>query len=324
MTDQLIFLNHNQLSRHAGNMRRTYPTDAVRKMGMSQLDRAREGKPSCLQPLVVTVGAGITYDPAQHTTFTIVAGHLRHAGNAWLGEKAPPLPCIVRYYATDADMLADMGTENGVREDVGVIGWAQYLKGQLVAGVPMHLLLRRTGLKLSRVERMLEIAEMPAAVQNIFDRGELPLNAAAALKQISNRAQFIELATQLGQKRATIAQVEMAVKALQASTSGAPKTGPQKRGRKSRAQSDAPALDGVPEQLPATLRHVRRGAKQACEACEVGRDLAFEEPAWRVAVEAATNTCRACDLKVFETVCKACPLAEAMRNVVKAAQGEPA
>jgi hypothetical protein len=318
MTDHLIFLNHTQLARHTHNMRRAYPATAVRKMGASQLDRAREGKPCCLQPLVVTAGAGIEYDPQQHTAFTIVAGHLRHAGNAWLGEKAPPLPCIVRYYATEADMLADMGTENGVREDVGVIGWAQYLKGQIAAGVPMHQLLRRTGLPLSRVERLLDVAEMPGLVQGVFDRGELPLLAVVPLKWITDRAQLIELAVKLGEKRATLSQVEMAVKALR---TGTPTE--RKYQRKVHAvRAEIPALDGVPAALPATLGDVRRGAAKACAACEIGRDLPLDEPAWRIAVEAASNTCKACDLKAFEQVCKACPLAEAMRNVVKAIKAE--
>jgi hypothetical protein len=214
MTDKLIFVNHTQLTRHAQNMRRDYPTSALRKMGLSQQERALSGQACCVQPLVVTVGPGIDYDPGVHTAFTIVAGHLRHAGNAWLGEDAPPLPCIVRFYATDAEMLADMGTENGVREDVGVISWALYLNQQISAGVRMHELLKRTGLTLGRAELLIDLAGMPAMVQGVFDRGELPLGALKPLKQISDRDQLTELAVKLGERRATLQQVEMAVKAI--------------------------------------------------------------------------------------------------------------
>lgn len=310
--DKLIFANHTQLTRHTQNMRREYPTSALRKMGISQQERARSGQACCVQPLVVTVGPGVEYDPAVHTTFTIVAGHLRHAGNAWLGDDAPPLPCIVRFYLNEAEMLADMGTENGVREDVGVISWGLYLKQQLDAGVKMHELLKRTGLSLGRAELLVELAGMPGLVQGVFDRGELPLGAVKALRLVDNREQQIELAIKLGQRRATMQQVEMAVRALNSSTAK-----PRKYERRKPA-ADVPALVDVPADLPASLADVRKGAAKACEACEIGRDLPLDEPAWRIAVEAATSTCTSCDLKTFEQVCKACPLAEAMRNIVKA------
>jgi ParB-like chromosome segregation protein Spo0J len=312
--DKLIFVNHTQLSRHANNMRRDYPTSALRKMGLSQQERAKSGQACCVQPLVVTAGAGIEYDPAQHHAFVIVAGHLRHAGNAWLGEDAPPLPCIVRFYLNEAEMLADMGTENGVREDVGAISWSIYLKQQIDAGVKMHELLKRTGLTLGRALLLIDLAGMPELVQGVFDRGELPLGALRPLRLVSDANQLAELAIKLGQKHATLQQVEMAVKAL----NGTKKAKPASASRKPVA--DVPALIDAPDGIQATLSDVRKGAAKACEACEVGGDLPLDEPAWRIAVESVTNTCKACDLKVFERVCKACPLAEAMRNIVKAAK----
>lgn len=309
--DKLIFCNHTQLTRHTQNMRREYPAGALRKMGISQQERAKKGQACCVQPLVVTVGPGVEYDPAVHHSFTIVAGHLRHAGNAWLGDDAPPLPCIVRFYMNEAEMLADMGTENGVREDVGVISWGLYLKQQLAAGVKMHELLKRTGLTLGRAELFIEIANLPGLAQGVFERGELPLGAVRSLRLVENREQLIELAIKLGERRATLQQVDMAVKALS-------RTHEPRKYERRKPVAEVPALVGVPAGMKATLGDVRKGAAKACEACEVGRDLPFDEPAWRIAVDAVTATCAACDLKAFEQVCKACPLAEAMRNVVKA------
>lgn len=318
--DTLILADNGQLTRHPRNMRRSYPKAAVRKMGLSQAERARSGQTACVQPLVVTVGAGVQYDPAAHREFVIVAGHLRHAGNAWLGDKAPPLNCIVRYYASEADMLADMGAENGVREDPGPSGWAIFLRGQLDAGVPMHQLLRRTGLTLNRAQMLLEAADMPPAVLSLLDAGKLPLTAVAHLKRITDAARQAKMARKFAKSGATLAQIELAVRAsLKQEIAQRQANAKRKTGRPQSA-NEAPALRGVPanEKMPATLAHVRIAAARACANCEASGDQSFDEPAWRIAVDATTAVCKACDLRVFEAVCKACPLAEAMCNIVQA------
>lgn len=320
--DTLIFASHDQLTRHPRNIRREYPTAAVRRMGLSQAECARSGLAACVQPLVVTVAPGVAYDPAVHRTFVMVAGHLRHAGNAWLGEKAPPLNCVVRYYATEADMLADMGTENGVREDPGPSGWAIYLRGQLDAGVPMHQLLRRTGLTLRRVEMLLDMAALAPAVQALLDAGRLPLGAIEHLKRIESPARQAKLARKLADAGATLKQIELAVRGSLNKSEGGRKTADLLKVKREKTRTNAPALDGLPDELAATLGHVRGAAAVACSQCDVGAGLPFHEPAWHVAVEAVMSTCHRCDLRAFETVCKSCPLAEAMRGVVKAVRDQ--
>lgn len=312
MDDVLIFLNHAQLQRHPRNMRRTYAAGDVRRMAVSQLERARRGEPACVQPLVVTPGPGVTYDPAVHTTLTIVAGHLRHAGNASLKASAPPLNCLVRHYATDADMVADMGTENGLRADPGVLAWAHYIHGELAAGVKMHTILQRTGLSLGRVRTLETLLQLASPVQQIVDQGQLALGAVEPLSRVVDPAAQVDLARELAERKATLQQVDLAVKAWLARQSGLT---PAPKGRGRGRAASVPALEGVPATLPATARQVRQAARLACHQC--GSDPRLDEPAWEIAVAAVEQTCNACDLRGFEVVCKSCPLAQAMRSVAE-------
>lgn len=312
MDDILIFLNHAQLQRHPRNMRRTYGTADVRRMAVSQLERARRGEPACVQPLVVTPGPGVTYDPAMHTTLTIVAGHLRHAGNASLKAASPPLNCLVRHYATDADMVADMGTENGLRADPGVLAWAHYVQGELAAGVKLHQILQRTGLAMSRVRLLETLLQLATPVQQLVDQGQLALGAVEPLSRVMDPAAQADLARELAQRKATLQQVDLAVKAWLAQQSG---DAPAPKGRGRKRVASVPALEGVPAHLPVTARQVRQAARLACHQC--GNDPRLDEPAWEIAVAAVDQTCNACDLRGFEVVCKSCPLAQAMRSVAE-------
>jgi hypothetical protein len=120
----LVHLPHTALDRHPRNMRRSYAPEDVRRMAINQADRAKRGLDPCVHPLIVTPGPSQQYNPRRHKRLIIVAGHLRHAGNSWLGKDAPLLNCIVRYYADEQAMQADMSTENGVRADISPLDWA--------------------------------------------------------------------------------------------------------------------------------------------------------------------------------------------------------
>ena len=119
-----LYLPHTRLQRWKNNMRVRYPLNDVRRMGLSQAERARQGKDPCVHDLVITPGPGLRANGSRPHLWYIVAGHLRHAGNAWLGAKAPPLNCRVEFYADEAEMLADMSAENGVRSEPSPLGWA--------------------------------------------------------------------------------------------------------------------------------------------------------------------------------------------------------
>jgi len=295
MTDQFVLVHHTQLRRHSRNMRREYPLAQVRRMAISQAARARKGEAACVQPLIVTV-----------------AGHLRHAGNEKLGLKAPPLNCIVRFYATEADMLADMGTENGVRADPGLLGWAHYIQQRLNDGVKMHELLQQTGLALNRVSQLQQLLTLAPAVQKLIDGGQLPLGAVGHLTRVADPAIQVTLAQKLAEQSATIRDAEMAVNALFTSGAAKPKTT-----QGARKRTATPALEGLPEALPATTQHVRQAAAKACGRCELSAGR-MSEPAWHIALAAAGHACKECGLQAYNDVCKACPLAMAMKDVVQA------
>jgi hypothetical protein len=321
MNDALIFLNHSQLTRHPRNMRRAYPVGDVRRMAVSQMERAKRGEPACVQPLIVTVGPGVIYDPAEHCEFVIVAGHMRHAGNASLKGSAPPLNCIVRYYASKAEMLADMGTENGPRTDPGLIAWAEYLRDQIAAGVKLHQVMQRTGLTIGRVRLLEALLELTPPARQLVNDGALPLGAVEHLKRVTDTSAQSELARELAGRRATLAQTDLAVKAWLARSSGAPGRAARSSNCTDSSAPETPALAGAPKALPARLRHVRAAAREACHEC--GSDARLDEPAWEIAVAAVKQTCGTCDLKGFEVVCKSCPLAQAMREVVALVKSTP-
>lgn len=331
--EQIAFFSNTQLQRHPRNLRRTYKLADIRRMAVSQSDRARHGEPPCVQPLIVTPGAGERpYDSRKHPKLYIVAGHLRHAGNVYLGQDAPRLNCIIRYYADEATMLADMSAENGIRADVGPVSWAWHYQTQIAAGKTLRQVARDSGRSLHVVTQALQLLELGQVAQDLIEAGALPIGAAEQLLRITDGRMQGAAAKRFAASGFSVRQIEVAVDAL-----GRPKLESKQPGRPSKggnrgfrriikmervANAEVPALVGKPAALNATLGDLRAAARAACHNCEIGSRLKDSEPAWHLATAAAGQVCSACDLRTIKDACLACPLPEMLSRVTRDLAGK--
>jgi ParB-like chromosome segregation protein Spo0J len=283
-TDTHLLLRYTQLKRWPANLRKNYDPEAVTRMAVSQAERVARGQPACIHELVITTRPGHHYESKRDESFFIVAGHLRHAGNAHLGKDAPLLNCVVRYYATGADMLADMRTENGQRVNLSPLEWADHFSQAIAAGVPEHLLLKQSGQTSNFFQNCLILAKLSKPVQAIIDSGDLSIGAAKHLLEIENDKLQLQLARRL--RGRTIAEVEHAVGLVfkrkdipRKKTRPAPSA--QRHLGVSKAAPQRPATDNLPAYVPSNATSLRAAAKHACAICNIGRQLPLPEPAWR-------------------------------------------
>lgn len=328
MKEQIILLLHTQLQRWPNNMRRRYPLDKVRRMAVSQADRARRGEPPCVQPVIVTPGPGeTTYNSKRHPKLYIVAGHLRHAGNAFLKADAPRLNCVLRFYADEADMLADMSAENGIRAELSPIEWARHFQRQLDAGKTERQVARDAGKSVHTVRSTVRLLELGAAAQELIDTEQLPASAGPVLLRIEDKAQQAEAARRFAKQDFTVAQMDVAVNVLVkkgqvVNRHGRPKVQRLIKKPERIAAPDVPALVGQPAHSKANLGDLRAAAAATCASCEVNQDARYVEPAWHIAAAAAGQVCTACDLRTIKGACGGCPLPEMLARVTREVAGK--
>lgn len=334
MAEQIIFMLHTQLQRHPRNMRRTYRLADVRRMAVSQADRARRGEPPCVQPIIVTPGAGERpYDSRKHPKLIIVAGHLRHAGNVYLGREAPRLNCVLRYYANEADMLADMSAENGIRAEVGPVSWAWHYQSQLADGKTVGQVARDAGKSVHVVNETLQLLKLGQVAQDLIEAGDLALGACAHLVRVTDGRVQAAAARKFVSAGFSVRQMEVAVDAICGGQAPLKRVGrPAKPGKAQPPRRiikmervknvDVPSLVGKPAALPATLGDLRTAAREICGACEIGGPLNDKEPAWHLATAAAGQVCTACDLRTIKDACSACPLPEMLSRVTRDLAGK--
>jgi ParB-like chromosome segregation protein Spo0J len=289
-------------------MRRRYPLNDVRRMAISQAERSRAGLEPCVQPLIVTPMPDET--PSR---YLIVAGHLRHAGNVYLKDKAPQLNCIVRQFANDAAMLSEMSAENGLRADISPLGWAEHFRRQVSQGRTLRQICRDSGKSLSWVQVHLGLLELGPVSQALIDTGELPLGVGQYLLQVTPRHLQDTAARQFAKNRSTVAEIKATVEAVAPKRA---KPGPKPGAVRTQAYSTSrPATDKLPAKNPATLRDLRKAAQASCSACEISRPLPLAEPAWHLALAAAGETCDCCGLQEAKDACSSCPLVDMLKRV---------
>jgi ParB/RepB/Spo0J family partition protein len=317
--ETLVHLPHTALERHPRNMRRSYASEDVRRMAINQADRAKRGLDPCVHPVIVTPGPRQRYNPKRHKRLTIVAGHLRHAGNAYLGDSAPLLNCIVRYYADEQAMRADMSTENGVRADISPLDWAHHLQEQMADGKTVKQLARDSGKSTTWINAHLALLELGQGALALIDRGDLPMSAAEHLVKIGDKRTQDQMARRLAKRRATTAQIEAAVTMHLQIAQGRPKPkagAVTKLDAKPKAAGQ-PTVEGLASDAPATIQDLRYSAALECSQCGIGNRLPVNELAWHVACSAAGETCACCNLKTVQDACAGCPLAAALSRVAR-------
>lgn len=319
MPDTLVHIHHSQLTRHPRNMRQRYSITEIRRMALSQIELSRRGRDPCIHAIVVTPGAGLRYDPHLHQTLIIVAGHKRHAGNAYLKNRAPLLNCIVRYYPDEQSMFADMRTENGLHSDPGPLGWAVNFKTALDDSVPLRRLCRESGKSRAQIEQYLDLLTLTPSAQDLIDRGDLPLGAIHLLKRLTDPKRQEKAARRFSQKHWSLAQIRNAVRAMLQRAPAARRIVKEER-IKAASYPAVPATVGLPPVLPATVGDLREAAANICTACEVNT-LKAAEPAWHIALAAAGETCTHCDLRTIKGQCSACALPEMLSRVARQVSG---
>lgn len=109
-----------------------------------------------LEPLIVVADVGeLTGDPTG--TYTIVAGHRRHAAAKLAGLET--VPCVVRSMV-GIQQLRAMMTENIVRENMTVYDEAQGFQMMIDLGDTPAEIAERTGFSTTTVRRRLKMAEL--------------------------------------------------------------------------------------------------------------------------------------------------------------------
>jgi ParB/RepB/Spo0J family partition protein len=317
----LVHLPHTALDRHSRNMRRSYAPEDVRRMAVNQADRAKRGLDPCVHPLIVTPGPRQWYNPKRHKRLTIVAGHLRHAGNSWLGNDAPLLNCIVRFYADEQAMQADMSTENGIRADISPLDWAHHLQAQMAEGKTAKQLARDSGKSMFWINEHLALLELGQGAQALIDRGELPMSAAEHLSKIGDKRTQDQMARRLAKRRATTTQIAVAVTTHLQIVQGRPKPKAgaitKKSGGAKPKAMQGTTIEGLASDAPATLKDLRDSAAFECSQCGIGNRLPVNELAWHIALTAAGETCDCCNLRTVQDACAGCPLAAALSRIAR-------
>ncbi len=298
----IINLHPSHLHAHPKNARRRFDATDVERMADSMRERISRGQPPVVQPLIVT--------PRGADGYTIVAGHLRHAGAVALDDSAVTLPCVVREYASDEAILADIGTENGVRVDLTPGEWAHYIASRLEAGVPMHELMRQTGFSRAKMDSLTAYASLAEAAQVAIDAGELPLSAASCLVRIESKTKQATVARQAVRRRSTLEQLRAVVDAIAT---------PKQR-KSATAAIDLAVQDA---DVPATLGDLRNQAAATCRHCAQYDNAELGEPAWQLARREARVVCANCAAgSPGSLICQQCPMTLMLAGVIKSmAQG---
>lgn len=204
MTDTLetvIELPITALAPHPRNVRRSLGD--LKSLTRSIKDRGVE------HPLVVLPadGAGVHH---------IVAGHRRRAAAEAAGKAT--VPCIVREYADEADVVLAMIAENTQRSDgLNIVDEAQALAAviDLRGGtVSARKLAAAVGHSENWVRTRLGLLVLPDAALDALHDGKLTLDAAAALIPLAEEVELVEQLVSRG--GLTVWQVESAARKWQA------------------------------------------------------------------------------------------------------------
>jgi ParB family chromosome partitioning protein len=177
--EQVVELALDRLAPHPRNVRRS-PGD-LRELTRSIRDRGVE------TPLVVLPvdDAGVHH---------IVAGHRRHAAAAAAGRTT--VPCIVRDYADDADVVLAMLAENTQRSDgLNIVDEAQALAAVIdLKGGPVSArkLAVATGHGEGWVRTRLALLTLPDTALDALHAGDLALDTATALTDLADHADLID------------------------------------------------------------------------------------------------------------------------------------
>ncbi|NJM40673.1 MAG: hypothetical protein HC853_07840 [Anaerolineae bacterium] len=323
--------HHTRLVRPAWNIRTTFDRKDLEGMAESQRALVARGEPPCVQPLVVAPLPPERFDPKSKTqNLFIVAGNRRHAGNELLGTDAPPLNCIVREYDSVEAMMASVCVENGQRTDPTPLQWGRYFK-QCLTFMSLVELRKMVNKSKETIHLYVGLLDLCPDVQALVEQGELSVNIAAQLFPLNRDPERqMQVALKL-LRRGMNAQI------AREAVNAALRFGEVGRKRRLKTAAESTPSECAVAEVPATagatldgaglahtsLNHFRVAAARQCSACPVNTGGQWVEPAWHLALAAAHRQCTQCNIRATE-VCRACPLALFMQDVVAAAVGDAA
>lgn len=253
--------------------------DSVKQMGV-------------LEPLIVT---------AEADAFLIVAGHRRFAAARAAGLVS--VPAVVKDLSP-VEQEEVMLAENIQRENLSPLQEARAYRRLMDQGVTVSDIARRLGTNQARVHSRHIILKLAPAVQQMFDRNELPTTLAPLLHKVKFHERQERLAGLVATRRLTVPRLKAMVDEM------------------ARAEQEKPARPKgaatKPAAPPAPPPKVVRPAYSRADALA---DLKRQaDRVWSLdnLVDALEGVCAGCGMAGFPAICGACPLPQYVRNLTEA------
>lgn len=243
-----------------------------------------------LQPLLITP-AGV-----------IVAGHRRHAAATIAGLAEAP---VVIRELTETEQLELMLVENLQRADLTAVQEARAYQQLLDKGLSQGDVVRQVGVSIGRVRSRLALLRLEPAVQDMFDRGELPLQAAPVLARVIEPHQQGRLALMVARRRMTLEALQEVVDRGEGIRI-APKGSFPKLARRAEPEpEDEEEGSGGPK--------IARSEALAILDARPGQALTFED--LRAQFDSVCGICGDCGMSSLEDICRECPLPQLAKRL---------
>lgn len=192
--------------------------------------------------------------------YVIQTGERRWRAARQLGDDAPLLPCVVVDNPGDeAEALITMGIENIQRRNLPPISEALYYSHLMDRGLTVPEIARRTGVRTSRIRRLLALLDLPEPVQNHINQKTFPISQVKAIAGLPADMMIEVVEKVSGKKISTVKQVVQLVKKRASRVAS-----PQKRTAKE--ESEVEVLRRLSTELWAQLYHGAQLAVRMSEA----------------------------------------------------------
>ncbi len=244
-----------------------------------------------LEPLIVTPDGWI------------VAGHRRQAAAKLAGLTVAP---IVIRELSKAEQLEIMLAENLQREDLSPVQEARAYQGLIDQGRTQADICRQVGISGPRVQNRLAILRLPATVQQLFDRGEIPLHAAGLLARVVDPHQQARFGQLIARRRLTVDKLKEIVngEGIRVLPKGNP--GPA-RAAAVPEEEDEEACD------PST----QPGRTEAISTLEAHAKRALTFKDILDVFDPVCGLCGDCGMHSLEDICRECPLPRLVRRLAE-------
>lgn len=278
------------LDPHPHNPRGPVDPDSVQELA----DSIREK--GIVEPLIVVPvrGRGTQWKIER---YTVIAGHRRLAAARLAG--LAEVPAIARDLSP-IEQEEIMLVENLQREDLSLLQEARAFQRLIDGGMSQMDVARKLGIGSSRIQQRITILKLPAAIQEMFDQGELPITAAPLLTKIESIDRQERLAQMVASRRLTVPKLEeMVDREIE-------RVETDKAVEKSRSNGKEKRRAMGPVEI-----YTRADAVRDLES-KNGKALTFAD--LRCALE---DTCEKCGMEEHPMICNGCPLPQLINNLVK-------